>query len=59
MIRLAGQYNKGIWHVPMINYGALLHGLKSVPGVHMTVEPLPTAADLIVKVVSSILVLAC
>lgn len=33
-----------------MHYNALLSALGSVPGVRMTVEPLPTAAHLLVKV---------
>ena len=50
--RLSGEWigNRGIWRVPMMHYNALLSALTAVPGVRMTVEPLPTAAHLVVKV---------
>lgn len=52
MCRLSGEWiaNRGVWRVPMMHYNALLSALGSVPGVRMTVEPLPTAAHLLVKV---------
>lgn len=59
LLRLAGQYSKGIWRVPMLNYSALLQGFKSVPGVNLTVEALPTAADVIVKVIEICMCCSC
>ena len=50
--RLAGEWisSKGCWRIPITHYNALLSGLKSIPNVQLTVDPLPPAADLIVKV---------
>ena len=50
--RLRGQWigNKGIWRVPMTHYRALLDALASVPGVRLTVEPLPAVAHGLVQV---------
>ena len=58
--RLAGEWisNKGCWRIPLTHYNALLSGLKSIPNVQLTVDPLPPAADLIVKVKTHIAVAA-
>ncbi len=42
--------NKGLWRMPMSQYGALMKTLPAVPGVRLDIEPLPTVAQALVQV---------
>ena len=44
---------KGLWRLPMSQYGALSKVLPKIPGVRLEVEPLPTVAQALVQVNSS------
>ncbi len=42
--------NKGLWRMPMSQYGPLMKALPAVPGVRLDIEPLPAVAQALVQV---------